>query len=164
LVCRAFSEMVNIRDILGWPLSRVSLFFFMMKNLWVAYCAYVALSYEVVIAMLERRSQLVFRYLHVKRVLILNYCDTSTLSAPLFPSYLFYTPFSPARTHYLWLVRFLRHFINIFQTCSPTSEKFSETAAAYKMYKNKKQATLCFIYEPRTHKKFARDSTMRVAF
>jgi len=76
----------------------------------------------------------------------------------------FYTPFPPARTHYLWLVRFLCHFINIFRTCSPTSENFSETAAAYRMYKNKKEATLCFIYEPRTHKKFARDSTMRVAF
>jgi len=90
LVCRAFSEMVNIRDILGWPLSRVSFSLcMMMMNLWVAYCAYAALFYEVVIAMLEKRSQLVSRYLHVKRVLILNYCDTSTSSAPLFPSYLF---------------------------------------------------------------------------
>jgi len=89
LVCRAFSEMVNIRDILGRPLSRVSSFFYMMKNLWVAYCAYAALSYEVVIAMLEKRSQLVSRYLHVKRVQIRNYCDTPTLSAPPLPSYLF---------------------------------------------------------------------------
>jgi len=121
-----------------------------MKNLWVAYCAYAALSSEVVIAMLEKRSQLVSRYLHVKRVLILNYCDTSTSSAPLFPSYLLYTLFPPARTHYLWLVRFLRHFINIFQTCSPTSEKFSETTAAYEIKIKSRRLYVLFMRQAHT--------------
>jgi len=54
---------------------------------------------------------------------------------------------------------FYKHFPNMFADLGKVLGDYSSI-----WNKNKKQATLCFIYETSTHKKFARDSTMRVAF
>jgi len=70
----------------------------------------------VVNARWEMRSQLVSRYLHVKRVLISNYCDTST--SPPFSHLTFLCPVSTSWNALFMTCTlsssFYKHFPNMF--------------------------------------------------